>query len=150
MEYFVVHIIAEAAGQSGWKAWAYPVSVDLLMIAAWRRMRSDVPTQRKGAWFWFGLALAASLAANIGTAGVLDLTDLPTPLRVIVGGWPALAFLGGTLLSTRARRTRSRSPSARGPTTSRRRPLTSLRHHRRTRDRAARERSGEARSCLLR
>ncbi|MFD7776607.1 DUF2637 domain-containing protein [Streptomyces sp. NPDC059753] len=93
-----IHDIAEAAGQGGWKAWAYPVSVDLLMIAAWRRMRSDIPAQRKGAWFWFGLALAASLAANIGTAGVLDLTNLPTPLRVIVGGWPAVAFLGGTLL----------------------------------------------------
>ncbi|MFE4720094.1 DUF2637 domain-containing protein [Streptomyces sp. NPDC056728] len=85
-------------GQGGCKAWAYPVSVDLLVIAAWRRIRSDVPAQRKGAWFWFGLALAASLAANVATAAVLDMENLPTGLRVLVAGWPAVAFLGGSLL----------------------------------------------------
>lgn len=35
-----LHDLAEAAGQSGWKAWAYPVSVDLLLVAAWRRLRA--------------------------------------------------------------------------------------------------------------
>jgi hypothetical protein len=29
-----LHDLAAAAGQSGWKAWAYPVSVDLLLVAA--------------------------------------------------------------------------------------------------------------------
>ncbi|NUV38161.1 DUF2637 domain-containing protein, partial [Streptomyces sp. KAI-27] len=35
-----LHDVASAAGQDGWKAWAYPVSVDLLLVAAWRRLRS--------------------------------------------------------------------------------------------------------------
>jgi hypothetical protein len=92
-----LHDIAEAAGQGGWKAWAYPVSVDLLMIMAWKRIRTpDVP--KRAAWFWFLLSLAASLGANTATAGVLDMEHMPVQLRVIVAGWPALAFLGGSLL----------------------------------------------------
>jgi hypothetical protein len=92
-----LHDIAEAAGQGGWKAWAYPVSVDLLMIMAWKRIRTpDVP--KRAAWFWFLLSLAASLGANTATAGVLDMEAMPVQLRVIVAGWPALAFLGGSLL----------------------------------------------------
>ncbi|MER5681934.1 DUF2637 domain-containing protein [Streptomyces sp. NPDC002205] len=95
-----LHDIAAAAGQDGWKAWAYPISVDLLLVAAWRRLRilrtTGEPT--RAAWTWFTVALAASLGANIATAGLLDLTDVPAWLRILVAGWPALAFLGGTLL----------------------------------------------------
>jgi Protein of unknown function (DUF2637) len=95
-----LHDIAEAAGQHGWKAWAYPISVDLLLVAAWRRLRllraADGPV--RAAWFWFAVALTASLGANIATAGLLDLHDVPAWLRILVAGWPALAFLGGTLL----------------------------------------------------
>ncbi|MEU6174581.1 DUF2637 domain-containing protein [Streptantibioticus parmotrematis] len=96
-----LHDLAAAAGQHGWKAWAYPVSVDLLLVAAWRRMR----TLRAGhhparaAWTWFIVALTASLGANVATAGLLDLRHVPALLRIIVAGWPALAFLGGTLLA---------------------------------------------------
>ncbi|MGW3337421.1 DUF2637 domain-containing protein [Streptomyces sp. NPDC001009] len=90
-----LHDLAAAAGQSGWKAWAYPISVDLLLVAAWRRLRVG----RDGAsWTWFTIALAASLGANIATAGLLDLDHVPAWLRILVAGWPALAFLGGTLL----------------------------------------------------
>ncbi|MFG3045458.1 DUF2637 domain-containing protein [Streptomyces sp. NPDC048241] len=90
-----LHDLAAAAGQSGWKAWAYPVSVDLLLVAAWRRLRIG----RDGAsWTWFAIALAASLGANVATAGLLDLDHVPAWLRILVAGWPALAFLGGTLL----------------------------------------------------
>ncbi|MGW2820846.1 DUF2637 domain-containing protein [Streptomyces sp. NPDC001443] len=91
-----LHDLAEAAGQSGWKAWAYPVSVDLLLVAAWRRLRT---ARRDGAaWTWFVIALFASLGANVATAGLLDLHDVPAWLCILVAGWPALAFLGGTLL----------------------------------------------------
>lgn len=96
-----LHDIAEAAGQQGWKAWAYPVSVDLLFVAAWRRLRTlraDHKSARP-AWTWFVIALAASLGANIATAGLLDLDHVPAWLRILVAGWPALAFLGGTLLA---------------------------------------------------
>ncbi|OEJ25823.1 SpdA protein [Streptomyces agglomeratus] len=95
-----LHDLAAAAGQDGWKAWAYPVSVDLLLVAAWRQLRSlrgtDAP--RRAAWSWFAVALAASLGANVATAGLLDLSDVPDWLRILVAGWPALAFLGGSLL----------------------------------------------------
>ncbi|MEV0747211.1 DUF2637 domain-containing protein [Streptomyces sp. NPDC050273] len=92
-----LHDLAAAAGQEGWKAWAYPVSVDLLLVAAWRRLRSEGPSRL--AWCWFLVALFASLGANVATAGFLDLADPPAPLRLGIAGWPALAFLGGTLLA---------------------------------------------------
>ncbi|MGW5008699.1 DUF2637 domain-containing protein [Streptomyces parvulus] len=92
-----LHDLAAAAGQTGWKAWAYPVSVDLLLVAAWRRLRNDGPSRL--AWCWFLIALVASLGANVATAGFLDLEHPPALLRLGVAGWPALAFLGGTLLA---------------------------------------------------
>jgi hypothetical protein len=92
-----LHDLAAAAGQDGWKAWAYPVSVDLLLVAAWRRLRSEGPSRL--AWCWFLIALFASLGANVATAGFLDLSDPPALLRLGIAGWPAVAFLGGTLLA---------------------------------------------------
>ncbi|MFI8284948.1 DUF2637 domain-containing protein [Streptomyces albidoflavus] len=92
-----IHDLAVAAGQDGWKAWAYPVSVDLLLVAAWRRLRSG--SAKGAAWCWFVIALAASLGANVATAGLLDLDDVPAWLCILVAGWPAVAFLGGTLLA---------------------------------------------------
>ncbi|WP_369247269.1 DUF2637 domain-containing protein [Streptomyces sp. R41] len=92
-----LHDLADAAGQDGWKAWAYPISVDLLLVAAWRRLRSDGPSRL--AWCWFLIALFASLGANVATAGFLDLQNPPAWLRFGIAGWPALAFLGGTLLA---------------------------------------------------
>ncbi|MCX4449336.1 DUF2637 domain-containing protein [Streptomyces sp. NBC_01789] len=92
-----LHDLADAAGQNGWKAWAYPISVDLLLVAAWRRMRTTA--DNGPAWVWFVIALTASLGANVATAGMLDLDNVPPWLRILVAGWPALAFLGGTLLA---------------------------------------------------
>ncbi|CDR08200.1 DUF2637 domain-containing protein [Streptomyces iranensis] len=92
-----LHDLASAAGQGGWKAWAYPVSVDLLLVAAWKRLRSGA--SKAAGWCWFVVALAASLGANVATAGLLDLADVPDWLRILVAGWPAVAFLGGTLLA---------------------------------------------------
>jgi hypothetical protein len=92
-----LHDLAAAAGQTGWKAWAYPISVDLLLVASWRRLRAGGANRL--AWVWFLIALAASLGANVATAGFLDLAHPPAWLRFGVAGWPALAFLGGTLLA---------------------------------------------------
>ncbi|MCQ4207827.1 DUF2637 domain-containing protein [Streptomyces longispororuber] len=92
-----LHDLAVAAGQDGWKAWAYPVSVDLLLVAAWNRLRSG--ESKAAGWSWFLVALVASLGANVATAGLLDLDHVPAWLRVAVAGWPAVAFLGGTLLA---------------------------------------------------
>ncbi|MFJ6729580.1 DUF2637 domain-containing protein [Streptomyces sp. NPDC091281] len=106
-----LHDLAEAAGQGGWKAWAYPVSVDLLLVAAWRRMREQQRAGHPagGPRLWFLIALAASLGANVATAGLLDLDAVPAPLRVIVAGWPAVAFFGGTLLAHTPRATDGRT-----------------------------------------
>jgi hypothetical protein len=92
-----LHDVASAAGQDGWKAWAYPISVDLLLVVAWRRLRSG--DAKASGWCWFVIALAASLGANVATAGLLDLHQVPAWLRILVAGWPAVAFLGGTLLA---------------------------------------------------
>ncbi|MEU0075398.1 DUF2637 domain-containing protein [Streptomyces sp. NPDC006332] len=92
-----LHDLAAAAGQDGWKAWAYPISVDLLLVASWRRLRSEGPSRL--AWCWFLIALVASLGANVATAGLLDLHHVPAWLRILVAAWPALAFMGGTLLA---------------------------------------------------
>ncbi|MFD5080293.1 DUF2637 domain-containing protein [Streptomyces sp. NPDC058371] len=92
-----LHDVASAAGQDGWKAWAYPISVDLLLIAAWRRLRAG--DEKAAGWCWFVIALVASLGANVATAGLLDLNQVPAWLRILVAGWPAVAFLGGTLLA---------------------------------------------------
>ncbi|WDV54563.1 DUF2637 domain-containing protein [Streptomyces coeruleorubidus] len=92
-----LHDIASAAGQDGWKAWAYPISVDLLLVAAWRRLRSG--EAKAAGWCWFVIALTASLGANVATAGLLDMNQVPAWLRILVAGWPAVAFLGGTLLA---------------------------------------------------
>ncbi|MFD0001373.1 DUF2637 domain-containing protein [Streptomyces sp. NPDC127178] len=92
-----LHDVASAAGQDGWKAWAYPVSVDLLLVAAWRRLRNS--DAKAAGWCWFVIALVASLGANVATAGLLDMDHVPAWLRILVAGWPAVAFLGGTLLA---------------------------------------------------
>ncbi|WP_405620345.1 DUF2637 domain-containing protein [Streptomyces sp. NBC_00076] len=104
-----IHDIAEAAGQGGWKAWAYPVSVDLLMVMAWKQIRTDDGSSKAAPWVWFLVSLAASLGANIATAGVLNLANLPVGLRVLVAGWPAIAFLGGSLL-VHSRKTHAEEP----------------------------------------
>ncbi|WP_030938663.1 DUF2637 domain-containing protein [Streptomyces sp. NRRL S-646] len=78
-----LHDIAAAAGQDGWKAWAYPISVDLLLVAA-----------------------------NVATARLLGMTDVPAWLRILVAGWPAVAFLGGTLLAHSAPTTEPDSDTA--------------------------------------
>ncbi|MFI1156194.1 DUF2637 domain-containing protein [Streptomyces sioyaensis] len=107
-----LHDLAADAGQDGWKAWAYPISVDLLLVAAWRRLRNDGSSRL--AWCWFLIALVASLGANVATAGFLDLRHPPAWLRFGIAGWPALAFLGGTLLAhtrSAAEATDSASPA---------------------------------------
>ncbi|MFJ6130580.1 DUF2637 domain-containing protein [Streptomyces griseoviridis] len=105
-----LHDLAAAAGQDGWKAWAYPISVDLLLVAAWRRLRSDGPSRL--AWCWFVIALVASLGANVATAGLLDLKTVPAWLRILVAAWPALAFMGGTLLAHTPTRPEPVTPTA--------------------------------------
>lgn len=90
-----IHDLAMRHGQTGWKAWTYPLSVDLLMVAAYRELLKARHAKRGGTvlpWVWFLLSLAASLTANVIATGGRD------PLSIAVGVWPAVAFLGCTLL----------------------------------------------------
>lgn len=90
-----IHELANESGQTGWKGWMYPLSVDLLMVAAWQRLRRarEAGESTFGPWFWFLLALAGSLAANIASCG-----PKPGRMQIAVAVWPAVAFLGTTLL----------------------------------------------------
>jgi len=95
--------VAMHHGQAGWKSWAYPLSVDLITVAAYRRLKADQAAGAKTgvAWTWFVIGLTASLAANVADAitnapAGANPADLTT--NVIIGMWPAAAFLGSTLL----------------------------------------------------
>jgi hypothetical protein len=92
-----IHDLAAAHGQGGWKAWLYPLSVDLLTVAAYRKLTAARATTAPAglAWCAFLLGLAASLAANI-----LGAWQNPDRLvAVALGVWPAVAFLVCTLLT---------------------------------------------------
>lgn len=106
-----IHDVAEAAGQGGWKAWAYPVSVDLLLVMAWKQIREADDDAKRAPRIWFYTSLAASMSANVATAGVLDLSNPPTILRVLVAVWPVLAFFGGSLL-VHSRKAHAEEPQA--------------------------------------
>ena len=113
-----LHDIANAAGQHGWKAWAYPVSVDLLLVAAWRRLRSG--TGKPAAWCWFVISLTASLGANVATAGLLTVHPVPAWLGSSSPDgrpWPSSAELcSHTAVSRSLRRLlQNRPPTSRTP-----------------------------------
>lgn len=96
LSFIHIHDLAAAHGQAGWKAWLYPLSVDLLTVAAYRKLiharRTHTPAGL--AWFSFLLGLAASLAANV----IDSWTHSGRVLAVAIGVWPAIAFLVCTLL----------------------------------------------------
>lgn len=93
-----IHDVVAAHGQAGWKSWLYPLSVDLLTVAAYRKILAAHRVKGSAglAWFSFLLGLAASLAANV----VDSWTATPTGrvLAVAIGVWPAVALLVCTLL----------------------------------------------------
>lgn len=89
-----IHDVVAAHGQAGWKAWLYPPSVDLLTVAAYRRILAN---RRDGmAWCAFLLGLVASLAANVVDAWGAVPSGLV--LAVAIGVWPAVALLVCTML----------------------------------------------------
>lgn len=95
--------VALLAGQGGWKAWAYPLSVDLITVAAYRKIKrnQDGDSPNGVPWACFIIGLIVSLGANVVDAIANAPADAKNPqliLDVIVGMWPAAAFLGSTLL----------------------------------------------------
>ena len=89
ISYSHMRVLAEANGQAGWHAHAFPLSVDGVEIVASLVLLADRRTGHRSGWLpWTALAIgtAASLAANVATAG-------PTPISRIIAGWPAFALL---------------------------------------------------------
>lgn len=90
-----IHDVVAVHGQPGWKAWLYPLSIDLLTVAAFRKIRKH----DGGGWTWvaFLLGLSASLAANV----IESWTATPSGrlIAVAIGVWPAVALLVCTLLA---------------------------------------------------
>ncbi|PZG21153.1 hypothetical protein C1I95_08020 [Micromonospora craterilacus] len=81
--------LAERHGQSGWKACAFPVSVDGLEIVASlylvAQRRAGRPTGRIP-WVALVVGTLASLAANVAVGGA-------DPIGKALAGWPALSML---------------------------------------------------------
>ena len=81
--------LAAAHGDAGWHAHAFPLSVDGVEIVASLVLLSDRRAVRRSGWLpWSALVIgtAASLAANVATAGAGTVSQ-------IIVGWPALALL---------------------------------------------------------
>lgn len=108
--------VAVMGGQDGWKAWAYPLIVDMITMSAYRKLKRD---QAAGdptgvGWFWLIVGTIFSLGANVIDA-LAHAPTHATPARltlcVVVGVWPAVAFIGSMLLRHSGKPT-SRSAAA--------------------------------------
>lgn len=88
-----IHDLAAAHGQSGWKAWCYPPSVDLLIYSGWRRIRSGHGVGI--GWFAFLFGIFVSLAANVAESYYTT----HSLVGVVIGVYPSLGMLVATLLS---------------------------------------------------
>lgn len=89
ISYSHMRALAQAHGQAGWHAHAFPLLVDGIEIVASLVLLSDRRAGRRPGWLpWAALAVgtAGSLAANVATAG-------PGMISRIIAGWPALALL---------------------------------------------------------
>ena len=87
-----ISTLAARHGQTGWRAWAVAVCIDLMCVMAAREIQRDRRTgrPRRGPISWPSLVLAGgivlTLAANLATAH-------PSPWGWIVAATPAGAFL---------------------------------------------------------
>lgn len=115
--------VAVMGGQDGWKAWAYPLIVDMITMSAYRKLKRDQAAgdQTGVGWFWLIVGTAVSLGANVIDA-IAHAPAHATPARltlcVVVGVWPAVAFIGSMLLRHSGKPT-SRPAAAETPITDR-------------------------------
>ena len=88
---------ARAAGQSAADAGAYPVTSDVLVLAAIVCVLHAARTGRTAAFArWaFGLGVAATVAANAGDR----FRPLPFIVGVAVSAWPGVAVVAGLVLA---------------------------------------------------
>ncbi len=89
VSYAHMEVLAERHGEIGWRAHAFPLSVDGIEIVASLVLLADRRVGRRSGWLvWAALAAgtAASMAANVAVSA----TD---PVGRVVAGWPAFALL---------------------------------------------------------
>jgi uncharacterized protein DUF2637 len=89
VSYSHMRLLAERHGETGWRAHAFPLSVDGIEIVASLVLLANRRVARRSAWLvWAALSAgtAASMAANIAVGA----TD---PIGRVVAGWPAFALL---------------------------------------------------------
>ena len=89
VSYAHMKVLAERHGETGWRAHAFPLSVDGIETVASLVLLADRRVGRRSSWLvWAALAAgtAASMAANVAVGA----TD---PVGRVVAGWPAFALL---------------------------------------------------------
>jgi hypothetical protein len=89
VSYSHMKILADRHGEVGWRAHAFPLSVDGIEVVASLVLLADRRVGRRSGWLvWAALSAgtAASMAANIAVGA----TD---PVGRVVAGWPAFALL---------------------------------------------------------
>jgi hypothetical protein len=90
LSYSMLRRLAALHGYAGWQAWLWPLTVDLLVLAA---TLIAMVTARRGhgptgeAWLMAGAATAATLVGNILAAG-------DDPVSCSMHAWPALCMVG--------------------------------------------------------
>jgi len=90
LSYSMLKRLAALHGYAGWQAWLWPLTVDLLVLAA---TLIAMVTARRGqgptgeAWVMAGAATAATLVGNILAAG-------DDPVSCAMHAWPALCMVG--------------------------------------------------------
>jgi hypothetical protein len=89
VSYAHMKVLAERHGESGWRAHAFPLSVDGIEIVASLVLLADRRVGRRSGWLVWA-ALAAGTAASVAANVAVSTTD---PVGRVVAGWPAFALL---------------------------------------------------------
>jgi Protein of unknown function (DUF2637) len=89
VSYAHMKVLAERHGETGWRAHAFPLSVDGIEIVASLVLLADRRVGRRSGWLVWA-ALAAGTAASVAANVAVGATD---PVGRVVAGWPAFALL---------------------------------------------------------
>jgi hypothetical protein len=82
-------ILAERHGETGWRAHAFPLSVDGIEIVASLVLLADRRLGRRSGWLVWA-ALSAGTVASVAANVAVGATD---SVGRVVAGWPAFALL---------------------------------------------------------
>jgi hypothetical protein len=89
VSYAHMKILAERHGETGWRAHAFPLSVDGIEIVASLVLLADRRLGRRSGWLVWA-ALSAGTVASVAANVAVGATD---SVGRVVAGWPAFALL---------------------------------------------------------